>query len=311
MSRSQKFLLCSFFLLSLALVSVNSQNFRGSRPTSQDSTTTTHSTSQNATAIHPFDRVVHKLNQFDWDPLRVDEYLRNYWETDKSFLHTKIDPKTKNITKILSTSCLHTAAWVVTGLLELQKRDNLYYGLYKVPENKDLIVYQNTDKPPSTRAEPVTQSIRKFIDSRPSNESIVLEVDMYRLKDQPSPYYLDHHFAIHIYNGSISLYQGWVGGFNLIDWMSDLGMSQLRYPMSIETFFAHFERFLTYTEEETAKAERIDSIWKIFGKTGALKIRPDGWIEDKNVRSLSFPWVVSLITHWPNPVEEHTTQLSQ
>jgi len=250
-----------------------------------------------STTDHPFDQLSKRLEQLDWDPRRIDEVIRKYWKTEKTFLEKKVG---KNETG-LSTSCLHTAAWIVTGLLELQTRpNNPYIGLYRLPKNNDLVVYNNTQKPRSTLAAPVIQSLKSFIDSRPVDEPILLQVDMYQKKNQTRyRTYTDHHFAIHVYDGQVSLYQGWQDSFSLIDWMREPGSFKFRYPMPVETFLAHFEKFLTYTEEESERRERLEATWSIFGKTETF-VYGKKEVLDPVVRDLRYPWVVSLITHWPS-----------
>jgi len=249
---------------------------------------------------HPFNQLSNRLEQLEWDAKRIDEAILKFWETEKTFLRHEVDEKTQQNHTFLSTSCLHTAAWIVVGLLELQKRPNYYYGLYKVPKDKDLIVYDNTDDLPSTSAAPVIQSLKSFIDSRPSNESIILQVDMYQLQDEPSNYYMDHHFALHVYDGQISLYHSWQNIFNLIDWMKTPGPFKLRYPMPVDTFFALLETSLTYTEEENERRKRLEATWKLFGITDTFTYGSKE-VLDPVVRRLRYPWVVSLVTHWPDP----------
>ena len=249
---------------------------------------------------HPFGQLSKGLEKLDWDAKRIDEVIRKFWKTEKTFLEHEVDEKTKTNRTYLSTSCLHTAAWIVVGLLELQTRPNYYMGLYKLPEDKDLVVYDNTKKPRSTLAAPVIKSLKSFIDSRPLNESIILQVDMYELQDEPSDFYFDHHFAIHVYNGEISLYHSWQDTFNLIDWMKSPGSFKLRYPMPVDTFLAHFEKFITYTKEENERRDRFEAIWKIFGVTETFTYGRKE-VLDPVVRKLRDQWVISLITHWPSP----------
>jgi len=249
---------------------------------------------------HPFGQLSKGLEKLDWDAKRIDEVIRKFWKTEKTFLEHEVDEKTKTNRTYLSTSCLHTAAWIVVGLLELQTRPNYYMGLYKLPKDKDLIVYDNTDDLPSTLAAPVTQSLKSFIDSRPSNESIILQVDMYQLKNYTSNYYIDHHFTLHVYDGQISLYHSWQDIFNLIDWMKSPGPFELRYPMPVDTFLAYLETSLTYTEEDDERRDRLEAIWKIFGITDTFTYGSKE-VLDPVVRRLRYPWVVSLITHWPSP----------
>jgi len=258
-------------------------------------------TEDSVAPLHPFEQLANKLEQLGWDPVRIDEVIRKYWDTDKSFIRYKVG-REKQINTILSTSCLHTAAWIVTGLLELQRRPNYYRGLYRLPENKDLIVYDNTGKPPSTQAAPVIESLRNFINSHPKNESIVLQVDMQQLLNYTGPY-IDHHFALHVYNGSISLYQGWQDVFNLIEWMQKPEAFSFRYPMPIETFLGHFEKVLSYDHEKgDFDRERLEHTWKIFGITDTFTFGQSRMaINDPVVRPLRFQWIVSLITHWPSP----------
>ena len=274
MTISKQILLYCFVIFNIALV--NSQNLRREETS--------------LAPPHPFDQLSKRLEQLDWDHNRIDEVIRKHWKTDKTFL--EYDD--------LSTSCLHTAAWIVPGLLELETRPVPYMGLFKLPKNPDLIVYNNTDDDPSTLAAPVIQSMRDFIASRPLDEPILLQVDMYQLFDEPSLYYVDHHFAIHIYNGQINLYQGWQEFFNIIDWMRKPRYRQHRYPMPVETFLGHFEKFLTYTEKEDEVRERLEATWAILGTTKEFTY---GSKEDLDpiVRFLRHNWVVSLITHWPSP----------
>jgi len=249
---------------------------------------------------HPFGQLSKRLEQLEWDPKRIDEVTRKFWKTEKTFLEHRVDRNTKTNHTFLSTSCLHTAAWIVVGLLKLETRPNYYMGLYKLPKDKDLVVYNNTQKPRSTNAAPVIQSLKSFIDSRPSNESIILQVDMYMLKNWTATAYNDHHFLLHVYDGQINLYQGWQDIFNLIDWMKSPGPFDQRYPMPVDTFLAHFERFLTYIDEDNERRKRLESTWKLFGITETF-IYGRKEVLDPVVRDLRHPWVVPLITHWPNP----------
>jgi len=248
-------------------------------------------------SLHPFDQLSKRLEQLDWDPRRIDEVTCKYWKSEKTFLRNQVGKDEMG----LSTSCLHTAAWIVTGLLEMQTRpNNPYVGIYRLPKNSDLVVYNNTQRPRSTLAAPVIKSLRSFIDSRPVDEPILLQVDMYQKKNQTLyNTYDDHHFAIHIYDGQVNLYQGWQDAFNLIDWMREPGSFKLRYPMPVDTFLAHFEKFLIYTDEDDERRERLNSTWAIFGITETF-VYGNKEVLDPVVRELRHPWVVPLITHWPS-----------
>jgi len=252
--------------------------------------------------IHPFDKLQLKLDELEWDALKVDEYIRKYWDTEKSFLEYRTNKTTKIKGPILTTSCLHTAGWIVQGLLELQTRPNVYIGLWKKTKDPSLVVYDNTPYPAERSPVPAIQNMRNFIESRPSNESIILQVDMYQIRPQPSPYYIDHHFAIHAYDGQINVYHNWQDVFNMFDWMGKNETRKQRYPMPIDTWFNLLEKALTYTEDEEANKERYEAIWKLFGITETFVYSEDIKLLDPIVKRLRYPWVLSYITHWPSPV---------
>jgi len=274
-------------LLGILLVATNAKNFRGN----DDSTTTTP-----PSKIHPFDILPNKMTELNWDPVRIDEFVRNHWETDKTFLGKPKNDRPPT----LSTSCLHTAAWIVQGLLELQTRPNVYVGLWRRTPDENLVVYDNTHNPAERTPGPAIQAMKNFINSRPADEDIVLQVDMYQIRPTPSPTYVDHHFAMHVYDGQVNVYHNWVGVFNLIDWMSKPETHKMRYPMPIDTWFDLLEKALTYTEDEEANRVRYEAIWKLFGITDTF-VFGEKKDMDPIVSRLSYPWLMSYITHWPSP----------
>jgi len=282
----QKLIYCIFILSATLVMTTTSKNFLSITEEAS------------APAIHPFDQLYTKLEQLDWNPDRLDQIVRKYWNTSKSFLEYEYEGYKKTDKTILTTSCLHTAAWIVQTMLELQTRPNVYIGLWKVPEDEDLIVYKNTEDEAETLPAPAIQSMRNFIESRPSNESIILEVDLYQILDEPSYYYVDHHFVIHAYDGQINLYHSWQDEFDLVDWMTKPETRQQRYPMPMDDFFALLEKAFTYTEVESEMRERYEAIWKVFGITDTF-VYGDKHVLDPIVRRLRYPWVMSLITHWP------------
>jgi len=250
--------------------------------------------------VHPLHQMAKVLEELNWDPVRVDEVVRDHFDTERSFLRYRTS-RNKTIKTILTTSCLHNAAWIAPALLATQPRDNVYYGLYKKPTDKSLIVYDNTREPVSTEAAPCINALRSFIDARPKNESILLQFDMNEKLNYTGPY-IDHHFALQIYNDSVNVYQGWQHQFSILDWMSQPYGYKLRYPMALDTWLYHFEKLLTYTTDEKGKAERLDSIWEILGVSAANTYSEKG-IDDPDdivVWPLKFRWEVPLITHWPN-----------
>jgi len=285
----QKLIFSVFLLNATLVITANSKNFLG------------HNEETSASAVHPFDQLYTKLEQLDWNPNRIDEVVRKYWNTQKTFLEYAYEGYKKTNNTILTTSCLHTAAWIVQTMLELQTRTNLYYGLWKHPKNESLIVYDNTQDEAETLPTPAIQSMRNFIESHPSNESIIFQVDLYQILDEPSYYYVDHHFVIHAYDGQINLYHSWQDEFDLIDWMTKPETRQQRYPMPIDNFFALLDKAFTYTEVESEMRERYEAIWKVFGITETF-VYGEKHVLDPIVRRLRHPWVMSLITHWPSAV---------
>jgi len=278
-------LLFGFLLLSVVLVTANSKDFLGNnQPTSP-------------APVHPFDILPNKLQELEWDDQRINEHTRKYWDEERSFMG-----RPRNNQPTLSTSCLHTAAWIVQGLLELEKRPNMYIGKFKKLQDENLVVYDNTARPAERLPGPAIQSMRKFIESRPSTESIVFQVDMYEVQFAPSPYYIDHHFAMHVYDGQINVYHNWQDVFNLIDWMSKPETHKMRYPMPIDTWFDLLEKALTYTEDEEGNKVRYEAIWRLFGITDKF-VYGERKDLDPIVRRLSYPWVMSYITHWPHTVQ--------
>jgi len=275
--------------LTLINAKTDSKNFLGNQETS-------------APAIHPFDQLYTKLEKLEWKPERIDEVVRKYWNTGKTFAEYQYEGYQKTNKTTLTTSCLHTAAWIVQAMLELQTRPNVYVGLWKVPDNEELIVFNNTQDEAETLPVPAIKSMRNFIESRPSNESIVFQVDMYQVIPEPSYYYIDHHFVIHAYDGQISLYHSWMGEFDLVEWMTKPETRQQRYPMPIDDFFALLDKAFTYTEVESEMIERYEAIWKVFGITDTFVYGKKD-VLDPIVRRLRYPWVMSLITHWPNALQ--------
>jgi len=285
----QKLLFSIFLLSATFVITANSKNFLGNEEETR------------ASAVHPFDQLYTKLEQLDWNPGRIDEVVRKYWNTQKTFLEYAYEGYKKTNNTILTTSCLHTAAWIVQTMLELQTRPNVYIGLWKHPKNESLIVYDNTQDEAETLPTPAIQSMRNFIESHPSNESIIFQVDLYQILDEPSYYYVDHHFVIHAYDGQINLYHSWQDEFDLVDWMTKPETRQQRYPMPMDDFFALLDKAFTYTEVESEMRERYEAIWKVFGITESF-VYGDKHVLDPIVRRLRHPWVMSLITHWPSAV---------
>ena len=304
MTFSQNSLLWSILLFGAILASVNStgtQNLRGNGNDESISVSLPASRPLDAMSpLSPFSRVYNRLQELEWDPVRIDSTVREYWQTDKNFLRYIENDQGENVT-IISTSCHHTAPWIIVALLQLQLRPYAPHSVYDVPENQDLVVYSNVEYPHSTLPTPSIQNIRDFINSRPSNESVFLQIDMC----QEDYCRNDHHFMIHAYNGQISLYQSWQDHFTLIDWMTDSGSFESKYPMAQETFLDHFEAILGPAVEEDEIRRKQESVWAILGRTSTLTWKPRH-IDDKErvddvvVRLLHDTWLVLLVTHWPN-----------
>ena len=252
-----------------------------------------------------FSEVYNGLKELDWDMYRIDEAVRTYWNTDWSFLEWYINYKGENVT-ILTTACCHTAPFIISTLLKLQTRPYPHSGLYRLPQNPDLVLYNNIPYPHSELPKPPVQGIRDFISSRPSDESVLIQVDLCRVFPEGSYLVSDHHFMIHAYNGQINVYHSWQNLFTVVDWMTDHGSFDTRYPMAQATFFDHLETLLGPGEgEDDQLKRRQEAAWAILGRTPTIqwKVRPsDGKevIDDVVVRHLQHTWVVTLATHWPN-----------
>ena len=306
MTISQMKLLCCVLLIGATLAnSLSRVNFRAScnnEPSAID--TSGRGTCFDAT--NPiFSRVYNGLEQLNWDPLSIDATVREYWDTKWSFLEWEINENGENMT-ILTTACCHTAPFLISTLLGLETRPYIESGLYRLPQNTDLIIYNNTKRPRLELPTPPVQSIRNFINSRPSDESILIQLDLCRVYPEGSNYISDHHIMIHSYGGQINLYQSWQDLFTLIDWMTDAGSFDTRYPMAQDTFLDYLETFLGPAEgEEDDIKRRSEAIWALLGRTPTLKWKTrliDGKerVDDIVVRQMQNQWVVVLATHWPN-----------
>ena len=261
--------------------------------------------------VHPFTKVYKRLEEFNWDPIAIEEAVREHWNTTKSFVRHKIDNHGENVT-ILSTSCFHNAPWILVALLELPALPTKQYTLYRRPLNTNLIIYDNTKNPRSILPKPPVENMRNFIHSRPSSESILFQVDLWQLNDITSSFYSDHHLMIHAYEGQICLYHAWQWQFNLIDWMTNEGSFDSRYPMDEDIFFGHFERMLAPAETKEEIRARDVAVWSIFGKTKTqkwVKGKEEGQlrIDDVVVRELYDTWLPVQIMHWPNSIEPLTS----
>lgn len=299
-----KTLLCCALVLVSIFSGINAQNFLAACVTeSASSNSYTDACSSEVTPLHPFSVVRTKLEQLSWCPESINSAVREYWGTDMNFLVYHMNAQSENITG-LSTSCHHTAPWILSTLFELQTMPYIRHGLYQIPENHDLIVYNNVAHPRSTLPTPPVQNIRDFINSRPQDESIILQVDICQLLPPDSHYYNDHHFMIHAYNGSINLYHSWQDHFTLIDWMTDAGSFEARYPMAQDTFLDYFERIFAPVVGEDEIKEKQEAIWALLGRTGTLtwECQGDGreGVDDVVVRLLHDTWLVLLVTHFPS-----------
>ena len=308
MRTSQNRLVLNLLVIGAALAvssATNVQSFRyKTYDESADTYLSTDACLDTVIPVDPFSQVYQELEKLNWDPLRIESAIREYWQTNKSFAYSHEGPNGENVTT-LTTSCHRTAPWIITALLKLQTRHEVTPELYVLPADDQLIVYNNTERSHSTLANPPIQSIRDFISSRPSNESILLQVDMCLLAGEHGCYFIDHHFMIHAYNGQINVYQSWQDHFTLIDWMTDSGSFSSRYPMTQDTFLDYFETILAPAKEKDEIRKRQEAVWAILGRSETITWKVNSsdnteTIDDVVVHLLYHQWLCVLVTHWPS-----------